>query len=137
MKLADIVRRTVLAITLGSSLVLAAGCPAGGGPPPPPVVQPPTDADPLLTTDGRHFAAVRTYKGECMPAQSRGGCYSVTLQPDGQFRNVLLDAAIIGTYVIDGNAVHLTPSGAAPPSTMTLSADRNRLDDFVYEPSVE
>ena len=31
-------------------------------------------------------------------------------------------------------AVQLTPGGAAPPSTMTLSADRTKLDDYVYQP---
>ena len=97
--------------------------------------QTPPAGDPLLTADGHHFAASRTYQGECMPAGSRGGCYSVTLEPDGTFRHWLLDAAVTGTYSIDGDQVALTPNGGAEPSTMTLSADRTKLDDFVYQPA--
>lgn len=90
--------------------------------------------DPVLSADGTHFAASRTYQGECAPAGSRGGCYSITLEADGSYRQVLLDAAITGTYAISGSTVSLTPGGAAPPSTMTLSPDRTKLDDYVYQP---
>lgn len=132
---------------LCATLALACGCPGGGSTPvatggqgqtvsKPPVTQGPAD-DAALTADGKHFAISRTYRGECMPAGSRGGCYEVTLEADGSFRNMLLDAAIIGTYEINGDQVKLTPSGEAPPSTMTLSADRTKLDDYVYQPRVE
>ena len=106
---------------------------ASAPPAPTPAVQPPA-SDPLLTTDGQHFAATRTYQGECAPAGGRGGCYTITLEPDGSYRHVLLDAAVTGTYVITGAAVHLTPSGDMPPATMTLSADRTHLDEFVLQP---
>lgn len=123
-----------------ASLLLAGAChgsstvttPTTGNQPP--VTQ---SGDPLLAADGKHFAADRTYKGECMPAGSRGGCYAVTLAADGSFRNMLLDAAITGTYEISGDTVTLTPAGEAPPSTMTLSADRTKLDDYTYEPVLE
>ena len=125
---------TTLLALLAASVTSLAGCPAPKGSAPPPTHEPPTGGDPLLSADGHHFAATRTYKGECMPAGTRGGCYSVTLDADGTFSHMLLDAAVTGTYSIDGDAVTLTPSGAAEPSTMTLSADRLRLDDFVYQP---
>ena len=123
-----------------ASLLLAGAChgsstvttPTTGNQPP--VTQ---SGDPLLAADGKHFAADRTYKGECMPAGSRGGCYSITLDPDGHYRNWLLDAAISGTYEIAGAEVRFTPEGDAPPSTMTLSADRTTLDDYRFEPAVE
>jgi hypothetical protein len=144
-KLASI-PRTVVAALLGSTLSLACAChgsstmttpgnqssggSAGGGSP----VQ--QGADPLLAADGKHFAADRTYQGECMPAGSRGGCYSVTLNADGSYRNWLLDAAMMGTYEIKGDQVMLTPNaGDAPERTMTLSADRTKLDDYVYQPA--
>lgn len=133
-------------LLLASSLALVAGCPAHTVEPaptpevapPPEVVPPPVQAgtDPLLTADG-HFAVARTYKGECAPAGSRGGCYSITLEPDGHFRHMLLDAAVSGTYVVKGDAVNLTPEGAMPPSSMPLSADRTRLGDYVYQPAIE
>lgn len=108
-----------------------------GGPATPPPGDRPATPDPMLTTDGQHFAASRTYQGECAPAGSRGGCYSVSLEPDGSYRHMLLDAPITGTYVIAGDKVNFTPAGAAPPSTMTLSADRTRLDDYVYQPPTQ
>jgi hypothetical protein len=124
-------------VALATSLVLACGGPgrAVTSPPIGPVTQP--GGDPLLAPGGKHFAATRTYQGECMPAGSRGGCYSITLAADGSYRNLLLDAAVLGTYVIEGDQVKLTPGGDALPTTMTLSADRTRLDDYVYQPPVE
>ena len=71
------------------------------------------------------------------PAGSRGGCYSVTLDPDGTYRHMMLDAAITGTYQIDGSTVAFKPNGEAQPTTMTLSADRTRLDDFVFQTPVQ
>jgi hypothetical protein len=113
-----------------SSTMLLTACPAGSPKPPPTPTQP---SDPLLTADGQHFAASRTYQGECMPAQSRGGCYSFTFAPDGTYRQMLLDAAVTGTYVIAGDSVSLTPDGDMPPATMTLSSDRTKLDDYTYQ----
>lgn len=142
MKPASIVRR-VVGVLAGASFVLACAC-HGAPVTPMPNNQPPVGqnggggaGDAALAADGKHFAVDRVYQGECMPAGSRGGCYSVTLAADGSFRNMLLDAAIIGSYEIDGDTVRLTPSGDAPPSTMTLSADRTKLDDYVYQPRVE
>ena len=132
--------KTCRVLFLASSIALVAACPArSAAPAPGPVVEPSpvqSDPDPLITADG-HFAAARTYQGECMPAGSRGGCYSITLEPDGQFRHMLLDAAVTGTYVIKGDNVDLTPSGSTPPSTMVLSADRATLGDYAYQPAVE
>ncbi len=136
MKLAPAVRRALHLVNLAGALALGAGCPSRAVVPPPPVVQQPV-GDPDLTADGKHFALARKYQGECMPAQSRGGCYWISLEPDGTFRNMLLDAAITGTYEIKGDQVLLTPSGDAPPSAMTLSADKLKLGDFVYQPAVE
>ena len=126
--------RSVLAAS-AASLSLAA-CVVHTNPPPPPGDRPPAP-DPMLTADGQHFAVSRTYQGECAPAGSRGGCYSVSLEPDGSYRHMLLDAPISGTYAIAGDKVNFTPAGAAPPSTMTLSADRTRLDDYVYQPPTQ
>lgn len=119
---------------LGSSLVFASACPGGGAVKPQPDVHQHGGGgggDGVLTADGKHFAADRLYKGECVGG--RGGCYSITLRADGTYSHMLLDAAMLGTYVIDGDQVQLTPDGDAPPQTMTLSADRMKLDDFVYE----
>lgn len=123
---------TLLALAL-SSIAFLTACPARTTDP----KTPPTDpaGDPLLTPDGRHFASSRTYQGECMPAQSRGGCYSFTFAPDGTYRQMLLDAAVTGTYEISGDTVSFKPDGDMPPSTMTLSADRTKLDDYTYQPT--
>ncbi len=122
-----------------ASLAVVAGCPQRSVAPAPPAIEQPAPAssDPLLTADGLRVSASRTFQGECAPAGSRGGCYSVTLEPDGRFRHMLLDAAITGTYVVEGDLVRLTPDGEAPPSTMRLSADRTRLGDYVHTPAVE
>jgi hypothetical protein len=88
-----------------------------------------------LTADGKHFAVERTYKGECAPAGSRGGCHTITLRPDGTMRNFLFDAAILGTYEITGNVVALTGSDASMPvEKLTLSADRTRLGELQLQP---
>lgn len=92
-----------------------------------------TAGDGALTVDGRHFAAERVYQGECAPPGTRGGCHTLTLRPDGSFRNWLFDAGLEGSYVIEGDSVVLTPSGAAPPERLTLSADRTRLGDLTLQ----
>ena len=129
----------LLALAL-AALAPLAGCPAPAATPAPveptPTTtdpQPPASTDPVLTADGRHFAAARTYQGECAPAGSRGGCYSLTLEPDGRFRHMLLDAAVSGTYVIAGDQVQLTPDGAAPPQSLPLSPDRGKVGDYVLK----
>lgn len=90
--------------------------------------------DPALTADGHHFATARHYQGACAPAGSRGGCYALDFQPDGSYRQWLLDAAMTGSYDIAGDKLTLTPSNPAAPATMTLSADKTKLDDYVYQP---
>lgn len=112
---------------LSSACVITSTKPA-----PPPTTG--SSADPLLTADGRWFASERLYQGACAPAGTRGGCYSITLRPDGSYRHMLLDAALAGTYVIAGDQVTLTPSSPAEPQTMTLSSDRMRLGDYAYQP---
>lgn len=137
MKLASVVHRALTLVTLGAALVVGAGCPARKVvAPPPPTIQQPT-GDAALTADGKHFAMTRKYQGECMPAGSRGGCYWISLEPDGSYQHMLLDAAVRGTYEIKGDQVELTPTGEMPPQAMTLSADRTKLGDFEYQPYVE
>lgn len=138
MKLAAIVHRTLVTALLAATVALAGACPGGGanqGVKSGFVPDPQPGGDPLLTADGKHFAASRFYKGECMPAGSRGGCYSITLEPDGTYSHMLLDAAMRGTYVIEGDQVNLIPDGDAQRQTLTLSADRTKLGDFTYEPA--
>lgn len=127
---------SIVCPALTAALALTSACVITSKPAPPPPVTSPAAGDPLLTPDGRWFAAERTYQGECAPAGSRGGCYAITLRPDGSFRHMLLDAPLTGTYAIAGDQVTLTPSGEAAPQTMTLSADRTKLGDYVLQPSV-
>jgi len=73
----------------------------------------PTPAnDGTFTADGKHFAAERIYEGNCAPAGSRGGCYRLTLRPDGTMEYFMLDAGVQGTYVIEGDAVTFTRATA-------------------------
>ena len=110
--------------------VLLAAC--GSSPPkaaPPP---PPPAGDGLLGPDGHHVANERVYEGDCMPAGTRGGCHTVTLRPDGTYRNFLFDAGMDGTYSIDGAVVSL--KGPDQPITMRLSADGTKLDSLALKP---
>jgi len=105
-------------------LLVAAGCGSSAPPTTPP--SPPTAVSP-------HVAKERVYEGECMPAGSRGGCHTVTLRPDGTYRNFLFDAAMDGTYSIAGNVVSLNGPDREP-ITMTLSADGTKLDALTLKP---
>jgi hypothetical protein len=89
-----------------------------------------TSGSPLTLNASGHVTVERMYKGACAPAGSRGGCYSITLRPDGSYTHVLLDAGISGTYVVVGSQVNFTPSGGAPASSLALSADGSRLGDL-------
>ena len=109
------------------ALLTAAAC---GSSPPPSTPPPPPAGDALLGPDGHHVAKERVYEGDCMPGGTRGGCHTVTLRPDGTYRNFLFDAAMDGTYSIDGTIVSL--KGPDPdPITMTLSADGTKLDSLI------
>ena len=84
-----------------------------------------------LSPDGTHVASERVYEGRCAPAGSRGGCLTITLRPDGTYRNFLYDAAIDGTYTIADHTLTLTgPSGT---ETMTFSPDYDKLDDLALK----
>jgi hypothetical protein len=112
------------------ALIASAAC---GSSPPPATTPPPPTGDVLLGPDGHHVARERVYEGDCMPAGTRGGCHTVTLRPDGTYRNFLFDAAMDGTYSIDGAIVSL--KGPDPdPITMTLSADGTKLDSLALKP---
>lgn len=87
----------------------------------------------LLSPDGTRFATETIYQGECAPAGSRGGCHTLTLRPDGTFRNFLFDAALDGTYTIAGAAVTLVPSDPAMTETLTLSADGTKLGELTLQ----
>jgi hypothetical protein len=84
-----------------------------------------------LGPDGKHVAAERVYEGRCAPAGSRGGCVTITLRPDGTYRNFLYDAAIDGTYTIVDHT--LTLNGPSGNETMTFSADWEKLDDLALK----
>lgn len=118
-------------LRLTSIALLVAAC--GSSPKPASTNPPAPAADTVLAPDGRHFAKERVYEGDCMPAGGRGGCHTVTLRPDGTFRNFLFDAAMEGTYSIEGSSVAL--KGADPePIVMTLSEDRSKLDSLSLKP---
>ena len=67
-----------------------------------------------------------------MPAGTRGGCHTVTLRPDGTYRNFLFDAGMDGTYSIDSSVVSLKGPDREP-ITMTLSADGTKLDSLALK----
>ena len=53
-------------------------------------VDPPAKQEPatsVLAMDGKHVAAERVYEGRCAPKGSRGGCITITLRPDGTYKN--------------------------------------------------
>ena len=131
--------------SLGLALALALGVPAcggargagatpgttapGGGP-----GAPAAGFGGLLAADGTRVAAEVVFQGDCAPAGSRGGCHTITLRPDGSYRNFLYDAAIDGTYTITGAVVRLTGPDPALIEELTLSADGTHLGEMVRQP---
>jgi len=112
--------------------MMIAGLAACAGTPDPATVRVPAAASPtqpsgLLGPDGVHVATERVYQGDCSPPGSRGGCHTLTLRPDGTYRNFLFDAAIPGTYRIDGTTVTLTSTDTAMTEQLTLSPDGTTL----------
>ena len=112
------------------ALVFTAACGSSPAPTPTTTPLPPPATEPAH--DPHHVDAERTYEGDCMPAGSRGGCHTITLRPDGTFRNFLFDAAMTGTYSIDGTTVTL--KGPSEPIVMTLSDDGKKLDTLALKP---
>lgn len=96
--------------------------------PPPPST--PAQTSPL-SADGTHFASERVYEGRCAPAGSRGGCVTITLRPDGTYRNFQYDMAIDGTYTISDHTLNMT--GPDPSEPMTFSPDYEKLDDLTLK----
>ncbi len=89
-----------------------------------------------LSADGRFVAIERLYKGDCAPAGSRGGCHTITLMPDGTYRNFLYDAVITGAYEIKDGVVTLKAvADGVVDQTLPLSADLSMLGEFVYQPA--
>jgi len=98
-----------------------------------PAPAPPPAGD-VLGPDGTHVAHERVYQGECSPPGSRGGCHTVTLRPDGTYRNFLFDAAIDGTYRIEGRTVTLQGPDPGATEQLTLSADGTMLGGLTLQP---
>jgi hypothetical protein len=105
--------------------MLIVGLAACGSSPGPTTTSPPPSSQgpAYLSADGTRVSAERVYEGDCMPAGSRGGCHTITLRPDGTYRNFLFDAAVNGTYVITGNIVKMTATEPAMTEELALSAD--------------
>jgi hypothetical protein len=78
----------------------------------------PTESDSVLSADGTRVSTERVYEGDCMPAGSRGGCHTITLRPDGTYRNFLFDAAM---------SVKMTASDPGMVEELPLSADGSKL----------
>lgn len=97
----------------------------------PPSTAPASTSPSPLSPDGTHVASERVYEGRCAPPGSRGGCITITLRPDGTYRNFLYDAAVEGTYTIADHT--LTLSGPPESETMTFSPDYGKLDDLALK----
>lgn len=92
--------------------------------------------NPGLSADGRFVATERLYKGDCAPAGTRGGCHTITLLPDGSYRNFLYDAVVTGSYEIKDGVVTLKAvADGVVDQTLPLSADLTMLGEFVYQPA--
>lgn len=132
-------------LSIASVTCLCAGL-VGCTPPPPgpraPATTPttttpanPTQSEPATPEiRGGHFTVEHVYEGECMPAGTRGGCHRVTLRVDGTFQNFLFDAAVQGTYNIDGRTVTLIGNGMANTEQLELSADGKLLGKLPLKP---
>lgn len=106
-------------------LVCLAACGGSPGPTTPtePATPAPTPGADYLSADGSRVSAERVYEGDCMPAGTRGGCHTITLRPDGSYRNFLFDAPVHGTYVIVGGIVKMTATAPEMTEELALSAD--------------
>lgn len=124
--------RWILIATLGLGGCYGATTAAPRNPPPPTAGPAPTQTGATaLTPDGKRFAVERVFEGKCAPPGSRGGCHTITLRPDGTFTNFLYDAAITGTYEIQGSEVVLTANNdPSMVEKLSLSPDRNRLGEL-------
>ncbi len=115
-------------------LIALVGCGAPSAPATTPstTTSPPSRKD-YLSADGTRFATERVYEGDCMPAGTRGGCHTLTLRPDGTARNFLFDAAVDGTYSIQGST--LTFVGSAPDmrDELPLSEDGKTLGSLTLK----
>ena len=120
-------------------LAVLVACAPKAATPPAPVGDPPATAAPtppaaaLLGPDGTHVAVERTYEGHCAPEGSRGGCVTITLRPDGSYRNFQYDMALEGTYTISDHTVTLAGPEPGMTEQMTLSADGEKLDDIALK----
>jgi hypothetical protein len=85
----------------------------------------------IVGPGGKHVATERVYEGKCAPPGSRGGCITITLRPDGTYKNFLYDAAIEGTYSISDHT--LTLEGPAASEHMTFSPDYEKLDELALK----
>jgi hypothetical protein len=113
--------------------MMIAGLVACSGAPAPTATPASPPASDLLGPDGSHVSRERVYKGECSPPESRGGCHTVTLRPDGTYRNFLFDAAIDGTYRIEGRTVTLLGPDPGATEQLTLSEDGTTLGALTLE----
>lgn len=116
-------------MTRWTLLVCLAACGGNPGPATPtePATPAPTPGAAYLSADGTWVSAERVYEGDCMPAGTRGGCHTITLRPDGTYRNFLFDAAVQGTYVIVGGVVKMIATEPAMAEDLALAADGSML----------
>lgn len=127
MKLASLLLPVLVSVAACSgSNGSSTGAPPTTAPAPAPA---PAPVSSVLSADGKHFAAERVYEGNCAPAGSRGGCYTLTLRPDGTMTYFMLDAGVEGTYEIQGDKLLLSPSGGNL-EPFTLSSDYARANDL-------
>lgn len=115
-------------------VILLVGCGPKTTTPSNTAVDPPAsapEAPSIVGPGGKHVAAERAYEGRCAPPGTRGGCITITLRPDGTYKNFLYDAAIEGTYTISDHT--LTLEGPSASEHMTFSADYEKLDDLTLK----
>lgn len=112
--------------------LVACGAPSAPTTTPSTTTSPPSRPD-YLSADGTRFATERVYEGECMPAGTRGGCHTLTLRPDGTARNFLFDAAMDGTYSIQGSTVTFVGTDPEMREELPLSADGKTLGSLTLK----